>query len=278
MISDALLDAVLDTLRTLPFLFAAFLVIESAEHYSNQFSSRVLARVGKAGPFLGAVLGCIPQCGFSVAAANLYSGGLITLGTLLAVFLSTSDEALLILLAHPGSGKVIGSLLIWKVMIGIGAGCLVDLLFRKRKEEKHIEEMCRNCGCSDTSGVLRPALLHTVRLGVYLLIFTFCLNLILELVGIEQLSRILGKNTPFQPFLAALLGLIPNCASSVLITELYLSGGLSFASAIAGLCAGAGVGAAVLFRSDHPVGENVKIVALLYGIAVVSGLLLGGVV
>lgn len=278
MISDALLDAVLDTLRTLPFLFAAFLVIESAEHYSNQFSSRVLARVGKAGPFLGAVLGCIPQCGFSVAAANLYSGGLITLGTLLAVFLSTSDEAVLILLAHPGSGKVIGSLLIWKVMIGIGAGCLVDLLFRKRKEEKHIEEMCKSCGCSDTSGVLRPALLHTVRLGVYLLIFTFCLNLILELVGIEQLSRILGKNTPFQPFLAALLGLIPNCASSVLITELYLSGGLSFASAIAGLCAGAGVGAAVLFRSNHPVGENVKIVALLYGIAVVSGLLLGGAV
>lgn len=278
MISDALLDAVLDTLRTLPFLFAAFLVIESAEHYSNQFSSRVLARVGKAGPFLGAVLGCIPQCGFSVAAANLYSGGLITLGTLLAVFLSTSDEAVLILLAHPGSGKVIGSLLIWKVMIGIGAGCLVDLLFRRRKEEKHIEEMCKSCGCSDTSGVLRPALLHTVRLGVYLLIFTFCLNLILELVGIEQLSRILGKNTPFQPFLAALLGLIPNCASSVLITELYLSGGLSFASAIAGLCAGAGVGAAVLFRSNHPVGENVKIVALLYGIAVVSGLLLGGVV
>ena len=272
MISDALLDAVLDTLRTFPFLFAAFLVIESAEHYSNQFSSRVLARVGKAGPFLGAVLGCIPQCGFSVAAANLYSGGLITLGTLLAVFLSTSDEAVLILLAHPGSGKV------WKVMIGIVAGCLVDLLFRKRKEEKHIEEMCKSCGCSDTSGVLRPALLHTVRLGVYLLIFTFCLNLILELVGIEQLSRILGKNTPFQPFLAALLGLIPNCASSVLITELYLSGGLSFASAIAGLCAGAGVGAAVLFRSNHPVGENVKIAALLYGIAVVSGLLLGGVV
>lgn len=278
MILDALLDAVLDTLRTLPFLFAAFMVIEAMEHYSNQYSSRALARVGKAGPFWGAVLGCIPQCGFSVAAANLYSGGLVTLGTLLAVFLSTSDEAVLILLAHPGSGRVIGSLLIWKVVIGMGAGCLMDLLFRKKKEEKHIEEMCRNCGCSDTSGVLRPALLHTVRLGVYLLIFTFCLNLILELVGIEQLSRILGKNTPFQPFLAALLGLIPNCASSVLITELYLSGGLSFASAIAGLCAGAGVGAAVLFRSNHPMGENVKIVALLYGIAVVSGLLLGGVV
>ena len=277
MISDAFLDAVLDTLRTLPFLFAAFLVIEAMEHYSNQYSSKVLARVGKAGPFLGAVLGCIPQCGFSVAAANLYSGGLITLGTLLAVFLSTSDEAVLILLAHPGSGKVIGSLLIWKVVIGIGMGCLMDVLFRKRKEEKHIEEMCKNCGCSDTSGIFRPAILHTVRLGAYLLVFTFCLNLVLELVGIEQLSRILGKDTLFQPFLAALLGLIPNCASSVLITELYLSGGLSFGSAIAGLCAGAGVGVAVLFRSNHPLAENVKILVLLYGCAVISGILLGGV-
>ena len=277
MISDAFLDAVLDTLRTLPFLFAAFLVIEAMEHYSNQYSSKVLAKVGKAGPFLGAVLGCIPQCGFSVAAANLYSGGLITLGTLLAVFLSTSDEAVLILLAHPGSGKVIGSLLIWKVVIGIGMGCLMDALFRKRKEEKHIEEMCKNCGCSDTSGIFRPAILHTVRLGAYLLVFTFCLNLVLELVGIEQLSRILGKDTLFQPFLAALLGLIPNCASSVLITELYLSGGLSFGSAIAGLCAGAGVGAAVLFRSNHPLAENVKILVLLYGCAVISGILLGRV-
>ena len=276
MILDALLDAVLDTLRTLPFLFAAFMVIEAMEHYSNQYSSRVLARVGKAGPFLGAVLGCIPQCGFSVAAANLYSGGLVTLGTLLAVFLSTSDEAVLILLAHPGSGRVIGTLLIWKVVIGMGAGCLMDLLFRKKKEEKHIEEMCRNCGCSDTRGVLRPALLHTVRLGAYLFVFTFCLNLILELIGMEQLSRILGKDTLFQPFLAALLGLIPNCASSVLITELYLSGGLSFASAIAGLSAGAGVGTAVLFRSNRPMRENVRILALLYGSAVVSGLLLGG--
>ena len=119
MILDALLDAVLDTLRTLPFLFAAFMVIEAMEHYSNQYSSRALARVGKAGPFWGAVLGCIPQCGFSVAAANLYSGGLVTLGTLLAVFLSTSDEAVLILLAHPGSGRVIGTLLIWKVVIGM---------------------------------------------------------------------------------------------------------------------------------------------------------------
>lgn len=275
MILDALLDGLLDTLRTIPFLFAAFLIIEAIEHYSNQYSNRILARVGKAGPFVGAILGCIPQCGFSVAAANLYSGGLISLGTLLAVFLSTSDEAILILMAHPGSGRAIASLLLWKIAIGMGAGCLIDLLFRKRKEEKHIEEMCKNCGCSDTSGIFRPALLHTVRLALYLLLFTVCLNLVLALVGIDKLSGFLGKDTLFQPFLAAFLGMIPNCASSVLITELYLTGGLSFGAAIAGLSAGAGVGLAVLFRSNHPLGENLKILLLLYGIAAIAGLLLG---
>ena len=150
----------------------------------------------------------------------------------------------------------------------------MDLLFRKKKEEKHIEEMCRNCGCSDTSGVLRPALLHTVRLGAYLFVFTFCLNLILELIGMEQLSRILGKNTPFQPFLAALLGLIPNCASSVMLTQLYLSGAISFASAVAGLCTGAGLGLAVLFRMNEDKKESLKITGLLYAAGAVSGVVL----
>jgi len=275
MILDALLDGVFDTLKTLPFLFAAFLAIEAIEHYSNQYSSRMLSRMGKAGPLVGAVFGCIPQCGFSVAAANLYSGGLITMGTLLAVFLSTSDEAVLILLAHPGSGRTILSLLLWKVVIGVAAGYLIDGIFRGKKEKKYIEEMCRNCGCSDTSGIFRPALLHTVWLAVYLLAVTFCLNLVMELVGAEQFSGLLGRDTLFQPFLSALLGMIPNCASSVLITELYLAGGLSFGAAIAGLCAGAGVGLAVLFRSNHPWQENLKILLLLYGIAVISGVVLG---
>lgn len=274
MILDALLDAVLDTLKTLPFLFAAFLAIEALEHYSNHYMNRLLGKVGKAGPVVGALFGCFPQCGFSVAAANLYSGGIITLGTLLAVFLSTSDEAVLILMSHPGSGRVIAGLLAGKILIGILAGYLIDFVFRKKKEEKHIEDMCRNCGCSNTSGVFHPALLHTVRLAGYLFVFTFVLNLILEAVGAENLAYFLGKDTLFQPFLTALIGLIPNCASSVLITELYLAGGLSFGSAMAGLCAGAGVGLAVLFKSNHPMRENVKILLFLYGLAVAAGLLL----
>lgn len=274
MILHALEHALLDTVRMVPFLLAAFLILEAVEHYSNQYMNRVLGKVGKAGPVVGALFGCVPQCGFSVAAANLYSGGVITLGTLLAVFLSTSDEAVLILLGHPGSGRVIGQLLLGKVLIGILFGYLTDLVLRKKKEEKHIEELCRGCGCSDHGGIVKPALRHTIRLTVYILVFTFALTLLLEWIGTEALTAVLGKDAWFQPLVTAFLGLIPNCASSILITELYLAGGLSFASAMAGLCAGAGVGMAVLFRANHPMKENFAILGLLYGASAATGLLL----
>lgn len=274
MILHALEHALLDTVRMVPFLLAAFLILEAVEHYSNQYMNRVLGKVGKAGPVVGALFGCVPQCGFSVAAANLYSGGVITLGTLLAVFLSTSDEAVLILLGHPGSGRVIGQLLLGKVLIGILFGYLTDLVLRKKKEEKHIEELCRGCGCSDHGGIVKPALRHTIRLTVYILVFTFVLTLLLEWIGTEALTAVLGKDAWFQPLVTAFLGLIPNCASSILITELYLAGGLSFASAMAGLCAGAGVGMAVLFRANHPMKENFAILGLLYGASAATGLLL----
>ena len=274
MILHALEHAFLDTVRMVPFLLAAFLALEALEHYSNNYMNRVLGKVGKAGPAVGAVFGCVPQCGFSVAAANLYSGGVITLGTLLAVVLSTSDEAVLILLGNPGSGPVIVRLLLGKVLIGIGFGYLADLVLRNKKEEKHIEDLCRSCGCSDHGGILKPALKHTVRLTAYILVFTFVLNVLLEWIGMNTLTAILGRDTWFQPLLTALLGLIPNCASSILITELYLAGGLSFAAAMSGLCAGAGVGLAVLFKTNRPMKENLGILALLYVISAAVGLLL----
>ena len=135
--------------------------------------------------------------------------------------------------------------------------------------------MCKTCGCSETSGVLRPALLHTARIAAYLLSFTFVLNLVLELIGVDKLALFLGKDTIFQPFLTALIGMIPNCASSVMLTELYLAGGISFSAAMAGLCAGAGVGVAVLFKTNRPMKENLKILLLLYVIAVLAGLCIG---
>ena len=274
MIFDSVWDAFLDTVKTVPFLWIAFLILEALEHYSNNLVNRALGKMGKAGPVAGALLGCIPQCGFSVTAANLYSGGVITLGTLLAVFLSTSDEAILVLLSHPGSGSTILKLLAGKLLIGIAAGLVIDFLFRKTKEHKHIGDLCGSCGCSDHGGILEPALRHTLRLSLYVFVFTAILNLLLASIGTDALSAFLGKDSWFQPFLTALLGLIPNCASSILITELYLAGSLSLASAMGGLCAGAGVGLAVLFRENHPKKENLWIVLLLYLISAGAGLLL----
>lgn len=274
MLIHACEHALLDSLKTLPFLFFAFWAMEALEHYSGHMTNRLFGKAGKAGPAVGAALGLIPQCGFSAAAANLYSGGVITLGTLLAVFLSTSDEAVLIFLGHPDRGALIGKLLAAKLIIGILAGYLVDLLIKKQGKEKQISDLCKNCGCHDTKGTLRPAIIHTARIFLWLFVITLALNLVLEWVGTEQLAVFLGKDSLLQPFLTALIGLIPNCAASVLLAELYLAGGLSFGAAAAGLCSGAGLGLVVLLRMDDNKKECLKILALLYGISVLAGILL----
>ncbi len=271
----ALEHGALDTLRMLPFLFAAFLLLEALEHYSEKHRDRVMTGTKAAGPVVGALFGCIPQCGFSVAAANLYSGGAITLGTMLAVFLATSDEAVLLLLGNPGQGGTALKLLLTKLVLGTVLGYLADFLLRRSSlKKKTLGNICEDCGCEEEGGLLKAALRHTVRIFLYLLIFTCALELFLELIGIEQLSGFLLKDSVFQPFLAALIGLIPNCAASVALTELYMSGVLSFGSVIAGLLAGAGVGLAVLFKVNKPMKENLKILGILFLCSVIPGILL----
>ncbi len=267
------LDALLDALKTVPFLFVAFLFMEALEHYSGHQTGRWFAGARKAGPLLGAFMGLIPQCGFSVAAANLYSGGVITLGTLLAVFLSTSDEAILIFLGHPGQGDLIGKLLLSKLVIGIVAGYGVDLFVRERGQKREIADLCHSCGCQEAKGILRLAFRHTLRIFVWLFLITLLLNLVLNLAGAERLAAFLGRDSLVQPFFTALLGLIPNCAASVLLAELYLVGGIGFGAAVAGLCSGAGLGLVVLFRMDSDRRSCLNILLLLYGIAALSGLL-----
>lgn len=277
MIIDVLIDTILDCLRMLPFLFIAFIVLEAIEHHAGKKITSALAASGKAGPLIGSALGCIPQCGFSVFAANLYSGGIITLGTLIAVFLSTSDEAIIILLSKPDKGIEILKLILIKVVIGMFAGYIVDLIRRRRPEkQKKVEELCdsENCHCHEHKGIIYPAFLHTIKIFLFIFIFTGALNFLIEFIGIEKLSAILLHDTFFQPLIAALIGLIPNCASSVMLTELYLSGAISFASIVAGLCSGAGIGLIVLFRANKNIKENLKILGLLYAIAAVCGLLL----
>lgn len=268
--------AFIDCLRMLPFLFAAFLLIEALEHYSGRLITKVMQKIGRAGPIVGAVVGCVPQCGFSVMAANLYAGGVISVGTLLAVFLATSDEAVLIILGNPGRAGEVGMLLGAKVLIAVIGGYAADLFLKESlSSEKSCGNLCDHCGCHEAhAGILMPAWRHTFRLFAYLFIFTWILNLVIEVFGIEGLSRALLGDSVFQPVIAALIGLIPNCGASVILTQLYLSGAISFASVVAGLCTGAGAGLIVLFKVNRNRIENIKIMIVLYFMAVVAGLLL----
>ena len=276
LIVDVLVDAVIDCVKMLPFLFVAFLLIEGLEHYSTKFTKKALEDVDKAGPVVGALVGCVPQCGFSVMASNLYAGGIISVGTLLSVFLATSDEAVLILLGNPNQGKTVLTLLAVKVVIAIVAGYIIDLFLQKKiSTPKVCGNLCDHCGCHDHhAGILKPALRHTMKIFVYLFVFTAILNLIIEVVGIQTVSEYLLADSIFQPMIAALIGMIPNCAASVVITQLYISGATSFASAIAGLCTGAGIGLVVLFKINKDKKENLKILIALYILSVIAGMIL----
>ncbi len=270
-----------DTLTMLPFLFGAYLLLEYIEHRSSGRLERLLARSGGWGPLGGALLGVVPQCGFSVAAANLYASRVITTGTLVAVFISTSDEAVPVLLSHPaGVGKVL-PLLGVKVVVGIVAGLLVDMLARGRQKAQgqpdgpDFEQLCGHghCGCGE-HGILRPALRHTLQTFAFIFVFTFVFNIALDLIGQQALSRVLLMGNVLQPAVAALFGFIPNCATSVLLTRLYLSGSLSFGSVVAGLCTGAGVGLVVLLRANRNLKDNLRIIGYLYVAATVAGTLI----
>lgn len=276
ILKEIILDAGLDCLKMLPFLFAAFIVIEALEHYSSEFTVKLLGKVGKAGPMLGTLAGCVPQCGFSVMAANLYAGGVISVGTLVSVFIATSDEAILIILGNPGYAKEVGILLAVKVVIAVLAGYVVDFCLKNKVTVPKVNGgLCSGCGChGGKGGILRPAWNHTVKIFVYLFVFTGILNLCIEMFGIEKLSAFLLGDTLFQPVIAAVIGFIPNCAASVILTQLYLSGAVSFASVIAGLCTGAGIGLVVLFKVNKERSENFKIMGILFVVAVFSGVIL----
>jgi len=272
---EVVLDAVLDTLKALPFLFGAYLLMELLEH---RHSGKQPAVLQKLGPLGGAVLGCVPQCGFSVAAANLYAARFITPGTLLAVFLATSDEAILIMLSQPQALGEVGRLLGVKLVAAVIFGFLVDFVLRVFEHggsTPNPHHLCEDahCGC-DGHGIVKPALKHTLQISLFLLAVNLLLGVVLALIGEEALSRLLLSGSAFQPLLTGLIGFIPNCAASVLLTELYLSGALSFGSAVAGLCTGAGLGLAVLFRVNKPQWQNFALMGALYVGAVATGLIL----
>lgn len=277
MIFDAVIDALLDGLKLLPFLFITYLVMEYIEHKTSQKAGQVLQRSGKWGSVLGGVLGIVPQCGFSAAASNLYAGRIITLGTLFAVFLSTSDEMLPILISEQVHPMTIVKILGMKVVIGIAAGLLIDLWLRKNKEhaeeELRIEHICdhQHCHCGEGK-IVKSALSHTVQVFFFILVISILLNLLISLAGEARIGAFLSDRPILGPILAGVVGLIPNCASSVALTQLYLEGVLSAGAMLAGLLSGTGVGLLVLFKVNDNVKENMKITAGLYGIGVAAGI------
>lgn len=270
--------SLLDTLKLVPFLFLTYLFMEFVEHKTSDKVKRIVHKSGKAGPLIGGILGAIPQCGFSASAASLYAGRVVSLGTLIAIFLSTSDEMLPILISEAADINIILQILGLKVVIGMIAGFLIDFVmhFKKKPEEEFkIHDMCEHGHCHCEKSIWKSALKHTLQIVLFILIVNLVLNFVIEFVGEDSLKNLFFTKPIIGELIAGLVGLIPNCASSVVITQLFLEGVISFGAMMSGLLVGSGVGILVLFKVNESVKDNIKIVALLYAIGVGCGILLG---
>lgn len=271
--------SVADMLYLVPFLFVTYLVMEWLEHKTGGKAQAAVQRAGAAGPIVGAVVGVVPQCGFSAVAATLWAGRVITLGTLFAVFLSASDEMLPIFIAEQVPLDVILKILGAKIVVGMVMGFIVDAgmrLARRIDAPLHIHDLCErdHCHCHDgEGGILKSALKHTLQVTVFIFIITIVLNGVLEVVGEDALGEFLSANPVLSVFGSALVGLVPNCAASVVIAQLYVSGVLGSGAMLAGLLVSAGVGLLVLVRTNRHWKQNVAIIVGLYAMGVFWGLI-----
>ena len=281
ILEHVFVHALEDNLKIIPFLFVTYCIMEYMEQIVEKRTHSAVKYSGKLGPLFGGVLGIIPQCGFSAAASSFYSGGVITLGTLLAIFLSTSDEMLPIFISETVPMVTIVKILGMKALIGVLAGFLTDLGLRKIGKghvvQKHIHDLCEqdHCHCEEEeTSIWKSALVHSVKVFGFVFIVSVLLNLILECGGESALEWLANNNTVLAAIVTGIVGLVPNCAASIIITQLYLKQFISAGAMMAGLLVGAGVGVLVLFRTNRPVKQNVKITGLLYVIGVTAGLLI----
>lgn len=277
---DALLDAIIDSLKLLPFLFITYLLMELLENKAEEKSLHAIKKSGKFGPILGAILGIIPQCGFSAAAANLYAGRIITLGSLVAIFLSTSDEMLPILISEAAPINLIIKILLIKLIIGMLVGVIIDFIIRKKSTEKdeekiHIHDICEDehCHCEE-EGILKSSMKHTLHIFVYILIIVLVINMLITFIGEENIAKFITAIPVLGPVVSTIIGIIPNCASSIIITQLYLRNMITFGSLIAGLLVNSGIGMLVLFKVNKSKKENLKILAVLSVISMVAGIII----
>ncbi len=268
---EVIQDTLLDTVKLLPFLFVAFLIIEFIEHKLSNKQENIISKSGKLGPIVGALLGAIPQCGFSVLATNLYVTRIISLGSLISIYLSTSDELIPLMISHNAPITKILSIVSIKVVIGIISGFLIDLFIRKTDKSDFV--LCEDEDCDCDHSIIKSSLIHTLKIAFFIFIITFLINVLFHYADLSFLESALKNNKILTPFIASLVGLIPNCASSVMISELYLNNLISLGTTLSGLLTGSGVAIMVLIRKNKNISENIFIIGLIYVIGVIWGLL-----
>ena len=271
---EVFLHGIKDTLSLIPFLFLTYLLMEYIEHKAKSRAEAFIRRTGPFAPIFGGLAGAIPQCGFSAAASNLYSGRLISLGTLVAVFLSTSDEMLPVMLSGNVPAVKIAAIIGYKIAVGIVVGFAVDLLLRlfgRQEREIDIDELCENDNCHCENGILSSAIHHTLTVSLFILAVNVVLGAVLFFVPSEELSDIIPQVPVLTHLVAAIIGIIPNCATSVALTELAISGVITHGTMLSGLLSGAGIGLLVLFRMNRRIKENLLITLLI----VIAGALFG---
>ena len=274
---EILEDTIIDSLRLVPFLFITYIIMELIETHAGEKTEKAIRKSGKFGPIIGAILGIVPQCGFSAVASNFYAARIITRGTLIAIFLSTSDEMLPILISKGAEIGLIVQILAIKAFIGLGIGIVIDLLSRENKEKNNIEiyKICEseNCNCEE-EGVIKSSIKHTVQIFAYIFIISLVLNSIIYFVGEKKIANLIVNIPILGTVITALIGIIPNCASSIILTELYLEKIIPLGSMIAGLLVNSGIGILVLFKVNKDKKDNLKILTILYIVGITAGIIL----
>lgn len=272
---EVLLESVIDTVKMVPFLFVSFLFIEYIQHNQQSKLQGLLLSHNKAGFLSGALVGLLPQCGFSAMAAGLYTGGLIPAGTLVAVFIATSDEAIPLFLAGQGHADKLPLLLGIKFVGATLAGFFTDLLIKERTQSKLAADPQQRDCCSHRHGIVGGALVHTGQIALFVLACSLGISVAIHFVGYEAFHSFFSGLGVFGPLLCGLVGFVPNCAISVILTQLYFSGVIGFGSLVCGLCTGAGVGVLVLLNKSEHKGQALKLLGLVYAFSVVIGAVSG---
>lgn len=288
---DFLKDALIDSLGLIPFLFLIFLLIEVIEQYYTKKKHLFVFFIKKVGPLFGSLFASIPQCGFSVIASTVYTRRILSRGTLVAVYLATSDEAIPVLLTYPQQAKVILPIIIIKIFVAIAVGYIVDWLVTYTAKEPVViqnqeavaSEVEHEHGCchhhlanaTHTKDFWLHPLKHTINIFAFILIISIVIGFILSRAGSEEaLAKYCLINSPLQPFLVSLVGLIPNCAISVMLSMLFIKHTITFGSLVAGLCTSGGLGILVLLKRNNDKKDTLIILSILVAVGTILGLIL----